>query len=98
MKGAENLELRRPGPGAADTNKGLSAFTGAYQQDLVGKYNPRKAEFQQKAKELNKAPPKMLKKGSDLKAYRKLVKKAAAFSHKQRCRREMIYGWLSETS
>jgi hypothetical protein len=49
MKSAENLELRRPGPGAAGTNKGQSAFTGAYQQDLVAKYNTRKAKLPQKA-------------------------------------------------
>jgi hypothetical protein len=80
MKSAENLELRRPGPGAAGTNKGRPAFTGAYQQDLAEKYNAHKAEFQQKAKERNDAPPNKVEKGSDLKAYRKLVKKAAAFS------------------
>jgi hypothetical protein len=45
MKSAENLDLRSPGPGAAGTNKGRPAFTGAYQQDLAEKYNARKAEF-----------------------------------------------------
>jgi hypothetical protein len=69
-----------PAPSIPGVNKGRPAFTGAYQKELAEEYKRRQAEFQQKAKEKNEAPPDKVEKGSDLKAHRKLVKKALAFA------------------
>jgi hypothetical protein len=80
VRSNENLELRKPAPGTAGVNKGRPAFTGAYQKELAEEYKRRQAEFQQKAKELNEAPPDKVEKGSDLKTHRKLIKMAHTFS------------------
>jgi hypothetical protein len=79
-KGDDNADLRKPAPGVAGINKGRPTLTGDYPKMMAEEYKERKAEFQQKAKEQNEAPPDKVAKGSDLKAYRKLVKKVAALS------------------
>jgi hypothetical protein len=65
LKSNENLYLRKPVLGTADVNKGRPAFTGAYYRELAEEYKRRQAEFQQRAKEQNEAPPDKVQKGSD---------------------------------
>jgi hypothetical protein len=76
MKRDQNLELRtgRPAPGTAGINKGRPGFTGAYQKDLAEKC------VQAPSRAPNLRHRTRLRKGSDLKAHRKLIKKAHAFS------------------
>jgi hypothetical protein len=54
-KTSENGTFRRLVPGKADIIHGRPSFTGAYQKHMSDEYKLRKADYEQKAKELNNA-------------------------------------------
>jgi hypothetical protein len=59
-KTAENGTFRRPVPAKPDIIHGRPSFTGAYQKHMSDEFKLRKADYEQKAKELNDAPmPKL---------------------------------------